>query len=605
LLTLIGIASGPAAWALDQTAPVITAASTTVGPVQFEAIWPDGTRLQAVDVEGWRGDGRGAKIGGRSLFVAPMVRTLRNLSIPARLPGGPFVEFIQGDILPAQVTGTATGESALDDAVLLIRPHESLDLPGLDGRDALQLGAAWVRRLVWARTARRDFRPGTAFYRDQKSQSFQRLKFEPRGVHLLADDKVIQVDWGDLEELHFPAADGWLQHTREQAILCPDVQTSLLRLTTASGMRLTASLDRLHTWSLAQEATRKDTFHFVQPAWSVDVLCVRRDQVREYSLLPPLEVPLSAIEPVRSAHSAVFSRAFSHWTRDGSVLGEPLVSGGREYAWGFGMFGGHELEFPLHPAAARLRMGVGLDGAAGAGGCLRGRIELLSSEPEAARALAVHESQIVVGAARPIEPISVDLPASKAASRIRLVADPVLDCPPNADPYDIRDYCDWLEPCVELRKEPWTAAVSAALPASYPALRGWTLDGLAGRDWRPITVWDATTRPYPSFHRAWILPGFPLTLSREVAVPNSRTTKWNVHIRRSRAAEPACRLDVAVNDRRVGRFAVPEPAADGPTRPFVIDFEPFAGREVRIELRLVPLAGETCVVWGGAEFELP
>src|SRR6516165_6999065 len=87
LLTLIGIASGPAAWALDQTAPVITAASTTVGPVQFEAIWPDGTRLQAVDVEGWRGDGRGAKIGGRSLFVAPMVRTLRNLSIPARLPG--------------------------------------------------------------------------------------------------------------------------------------------------------------------------------------------------------------------------------------------------------------------------------------------------------------------------------------------------------------------------------------------------------------------------------------------------------------------------------------------------------------------------------------
>jgi hypothetical protein len=526
--------------------------------------------------------------------------------MPHRLIEGPFVEFVQGDILPAQVTGAVVGESSLDDTILMARPHERVDLPGAPGRDLVQIRAAWVRRLVWTRSPRRDYQPGTAFRRDQSSLAYQRLKFEPGGVHLLTDDKVANVAWGDLAELHLPLTDWWAMHAREQAVLCPDVQTSLLRLSTGAGMRLTASLDRFHTWTLSRQPTHKDTFHFLQPSWSVDVLCVGREQVRQYVVLPPLEVPLSAIEPARSVHHPVFSRLLSHWTRDGSVLDEPLVSGGREFAWGFGAFGGHALEFTLHPAAARLRTGIGLDRAAGAGGCLRGRIELLNGDRQAAAATILHESQIAIGAARAIVPINVELPSAKDGNRIRLAADPLLDnIPPEADPYDIRDYCDWLEPRVELRKELWAAEVTAAIPASNPALRGWKIDGLVGRDWRPVTVWDGTTRPYPSFHRAWILPGFPLTLSRRIAVPKSGSARLNVNVRRAALTDRSCRLDVAVNDVSVARLALPEPTPQEPTKPVVIDLEPFADRDVRIELRLVPLAGETRVIWEGAKFEAP
>jgi hypothetical protein len=231
---------------------------------------------------------------------------------------------------------------------------------------------------------------------------------------------------------------------------------------------------------------------------------------------------------------------------------------------------------------------------------------LLTGNREAETSTTVHETQIAVGTARAVVPISVDLPSAKEGNRIRLVADPVLDdSPPDADPYDIRDFCDWLEPRIELRKQPWTAAVTAALPASYPALHGWTLDGILGRDWRPITLWDATTRPYPSFHRAWMLPGFPLTLSRKVAVPKIGPAKWNVHVRRAGIADKACRLDVAVNNRSVTKLALAEPTPQEPTKPVVIDLAPFAGREVRIELRLVPLAGETRIIWDGARFETP
>ena len=46
--------------------------------------------------------------------------------------------------------------------------------------------------------------------------------------------------------------------------------------------------------------------------------------------------------------------------------------------------------------------------------------------------------------------------------------------------------------------------MTAAIPASTPSLRGWTVDGVVGRDWQPITLWDSGTRPIPSFHRAWV-----------------------------------------------------------------------------------------------------
>jgi hypothetical protein len=614
LLLFVAVACTPAKSFADQTSTTVDVAAPAHGSSHFEAVWPDGTTREAPDVEGWTGDGRAAKIAGRPLFVSPLVQTLRNTSIPHRQIEGPFIEFVQGDMLPAQVTGTVAGDSSLDDTILQARPHERLDLAGAPGRDLVQVRAAWVRRLVWTRSSRRVYQPGTAFRRDQSSLVFQKIRFELGGVHLLTDDKVAIVDWGDLAELHLPTVDWWRMHAREQAVLCPEMQASLVRLSTGTGMRLTASLDRFHAWTIGQQATCKDTFHFLQPAWSVDVLCVGRDQVRQYVVLPPLEVPLSAIEPASSVHHAVFSRLLSHWTRDGSVLDEPLVSGGRQFAWGIGAFGGHELEFAMHPAAARLRTGIGLDRAAGAGGCLRGRIELLTGDRQvgerqvgdrkAATAMLLHESEIVIGAARAIVPISVELAAANEGARIRLAADAVLDnAPADADPYDIGDYCDWLEPRVELRKDLWTADVTAAIPASHPALRGWTFDGKVGRDWRPVTLWDDTTRPYPSFHRAWVLPGFPLALSRKIAVPKSGPAKLNVHVRRSAITDRACRLDVSVNDVSVANLPLPEPTPQEPTKPIVIDLEPFAGREVRVELRLVPLAGETRVIWEGARFE--
>ncbi len=591
---------GSSALAADE--PAIVAADV---PAQFEAVWHDGARKVAPTIDDWTDDGRKAVISGRKLFSGTdVVRTLRNLSIPYRPVEGPLVEFVQGDVLPGQVTGRTPGTEATADTVLLVRPGRPVDLPGAEPRETIRLRSEWVRRLVWTRAVREDLRPGTAYRRDGSSLAFQRIRFQPDGIHLLTENKVVSFGWDELAELHLPATDWWNMHARELAVLSPDLQSPLVRINAAAGMRLTTSLSRFQIWNRSQRPTLKDTFHVIQPAWSADVLCVQRSNVRQYVISSPLEVPLSAIEPAHSDHQPVFSRLLNHWTRDGNVIGGPLVSGSHEFAWGIGTWGGHVLEYPLTSAAARFRTGVGVDRAAGQGGCVRGRIEWASGGAASDTRQVLRETEILLGNSNNSPPVSVEFPTRTGTPKLRLVSDAVIDgAPTGADRFDIRDFCDWLEPQIDLQREAWTANVAAAIPVSYPSLAGWKIDGALGRDWRPVTQWDVTTRPYPSFHREWVLPGFPLTLKRTIVVPKSGPARWNVQVRRTSRAAAGCRLDAFVNQRPIARVPLADVLSDGQIQPLTIDLAGFAGREMQIELRLVPLAGETRIVWEGAEFE--
>src|SRR5262249_11383999 len=155
-------------------------------------------------------------------------------------------------------------------------------------------------------------------------------------------------------------------------------------------------------------------------------------------------------------------------------------------------------------------------------------------------------------------PFSVDLPGGAGTTRLRLISDSVLEgSPGDADRFDIRDFCDWLEPWLELRREAWSSSVVSATPGSYPTLVGWTVDGAVGRDWKVGTLWDPTTRPYPSFHRVWILPGFPLALKRTLTVPRSGTGRWIVRVHRAGSSAAACRLDAFVSQRPIAKLPLP------------------------------------------------
>ncbi|MBS0264885.1 MAG: NPCBM/NEW2 domain-containing protein [Planctomycetes bacterium] len=569
----------------------------------FEAIWLDGTRKSATAIENWTGDGSQATLAGRKLFASPdYVQSLRNTTLPQRPATGPFIEFVQGDIFSGALVGRIPSADPAAEPVLLVRPEMPVDLRGADRRETISLRADWIRRIVWTRDAREQLRPATVFRRDGSSLEFQRLRYQPDGVQLLTDNQVVHCPWDELAEVHLPAVPWWNLYAREVAALSPDLQSPMIRLTTAAGTRMTTSGARFQLWNRSPQPTLADSHHVIQPAWSHDVLCLRRADVRQYLVTSPVSVPLSVIEPVRSVHQPVFSKLLNHWTRDGSARGGPLLSGGQEFRWGIGVCAGHELDFPLPASATQLTTGLGLDQAAG-GGCIRGRVEWASGKSTDDRRV-LYETEVLTGRGTNARTCSVELPGPEGdAATLRLIADAVTtDAPSTADPFDIRDFCDWLEPRLVLRPETWQTRVAAAVPASYAALSGWKIDGQLGRDWKPLTQWDAAARPYPAFRHEWVLPGFPVSLTRVLNVPRTGSLRWQIQMHRaSRAA--GCRLDLSVNQRPIIRQPLAELGGEGPPAPLTIDLAGYAGRQLQMELRLVPLAGETRIVFAGANFE--
>ena len=121
-----------------------------------------------------------------------------------------------------RVTGRDPNADPTAETVLLARPERPVDLPGSEPRETIHIRSAWVRRLVWTRAVREELRPGTAYRRDGTSLTFQRIRFQPDGLHLLTEDRVATFAWDELAEVHLPPSDWWSLYARELAVLSPD-----------------------------------------------------------------------------------------------------------------------------------------------------------------------------------------------------------------------------------------------------------------------------------------------------------------------------------------------------------------------------------------------
>src|SRR5690606_19845196 len=166
------------------------------------------------------------------------------------------------------------------------------------------------------------------------------------------------------------------------------------------------------------------------------------------------ELPRSAWEPAEVSQRHELGGGWT-WQRDRNVQGGPLRSAGENHGWGLGTHAQCSLTFELPPLARRFRGRVALDELAGSGGCARARIYLNSQETS-----PVFSSDTLIGSHDVVEIAAIDLPlpskpapaaSGERAGRPRvtmtLVSDAVYeDRPKGADPFDIRDLVDWLEP---------------------------------------------------------------------------------------------------------------------------------------------------------------
>ena len=449
----------------------------------------DGQRISGPAIWDWDTSGAILKLNGHPL-PGPRnpVRWLRDDTLTVAQTPKAFVEMISGDCLPGTLLGASLDrEQSANVAIpahLVVRP--SVRLRDSDGHalHEVRVLARMVRRIMWQRIPQGRCLPGTLLRRNGQRIAFRGHRFLRAAVQLLAESAVTEVPLDEIAELHLPQIDPWKTYYEELAALAPDLGVRLFQIETSSGLIATSSTTRFQLVTYSDSAGPNSWYHLIQPAWSLDAFAVPHREIHLHRYFTADEVPLSRIAPVWAKNRSAL-HAGLRWQVNRNVNGRPLQNGEDAFGWGFGVHGRSELKFPLPSTARGFRTRMKLDRAVADGGCVRTVVTLSAGGPEEdiARYKTLRElyrSKVFIGSKTVLDSGDMPLPAAgeNQARLLTLAVDPVnVGRPKGADPLDIRDTLNWLEPVVLLDKKTLAAEVRRSGARAIPAWKGWTLEG--------------------------------------------------------------------------------------------------------------------------------
>jgi hypothetical protein len=353
--------------------------------------------------------------------------------------------------------------------------------------------------------------------------------------------------------------------------------SGVVRAETRAGIRVTTPRSR---WRPAQGTAAP--MIMTQPSWSLQPLFLPIAAVSEIAVFAPTEAPLSWLEPARATQRSAFGSSW-HWQADRNVQGGPLDTAGPAVGWGFGVQARTELAFPLCAGVQAFRGRVGLDRAAGNGGCFRA-----SLYADDASTPTLWASDVLVGSGTWADCGSVPLTGPGGIKELVLVADDAhRDRPAGADPFDIRDVVDWCDPLLVLDQASVMSQVGARLPFIVPAWTGWTATPAAGGTVKMVPAIDPiVVSERAGWAAATVAEGGPLHLTREW--PALRPQDAHLVIAASAVGKASGAIEVLVDGRR-WELPLPERSDKYPAVSFVL---PLAGRaEGPLAVEIVVPAG--------------
>jgi len=566
---------------------------------RYLAVFEDGKRLFGERLFEWHDPRSQPRLDSTRLFVGGnKLRWMRDLSHNRKQrPPAAFVELLGGDRLPGEVVGFSPGAGlyrpgATGPPHLMVRPSTGYAFPGEPDLRTIRVVADVVRRIVWkADRHERPWRPQTLFFRDGRQVRYRSMRWESDGMRVLLEDGARTVRFDELVEIHFAARDSWRLHFRQLAVLAPAGDERLIRVETAGGLIATGSDARFVPAHHHGEHEPQRWYHMLQPAWSLDALWVHFPSIHTWKFFAPHEMPLSRLLP-----SGVWERSFLgrgwRWQVNRSVHGEPLQSGGQRHGWGLGVHALCELEFRLPPFARRFRTKIGLDHQSGGGGCVRAKI--LAGSVDREEQSLLFDSGFLIGSERGVDTGDlVLLPDPESGMTLTLLADPAHDeRPTGADPLDIRDSLDWLEPLVTLDPQRVREETRRHKRAWIPAWEGWELIS-DGDDYRLQTLWHADHPEKEPVHLATVLANSSLVLQRSIEPPEEM--RWLLVQAFRLDEEEAGRLEVLLDGEVVGQLKIPR---DEPGQaPLAIALPDRDADELDFQLRLQPRRGPVRIVW--------
>jgi|GEM_PF-1035590 len=541
-------------------------AEPTPPAARYVGRWTDGSEASADGVENWHDLRAQPRLAGRPLFDAqPEIRWLLQTRFAPPEEPEAGVEFFGGDLLPGRVVGLPPEPDPEPSAGvtaghwLHVVPSVPVDWPEASASAPLLVSTRWIRRIWWQRP-KQAYEPGSLLDRQGRRVKFRSLRFGQEEVRVLTTDGIQQFPYEALAELHLPAQDPWEAWLEQVAVLAPEGKTRLMQLETRQGLRATASWQRMQIYHRGNPNDANGWYQMIQPAWAQRPIWTPFREIRLWCFYRPEEVPLSRIHPFGYRQTSAWGGPWPMRV-DRNVEGGPLASGGREFAWGFGLHATAELEFLLPRWVRAFRSRLGLDHLAGQGGCVEAAVEMASPSPQ-----ILYTSPLLIGSSDVLDTGRLELPPpgeGHSAGRrllLRVEANPA-QTPRGADPWDIRDHFNWLEPMVELDAEKLPAELLQRMGRLVPAWEGWTVrpeGALRG----PLlvnllnTLWQEHR---PMHQRRYILavaaPGATIRISRKMFIPPEKDILY-IGVWRAESVPPTT-VDLLVDGQLVGSLEAP------------------------------------------------
>lgn len=572
---------------------------------QFSGALADGTTFKGLQIGDWNDSKAQPKLMEASAQGQPKqiallfdtknpVRWLLNESAGPVGPAQAFVEFFGGDRLPGRVTEYHFGNESPAQrlpAHLIVKPDTAFLPPGWPARPGLRIRARSVRRIIWEPRAGATYAPATVYFQDGRQMSYRSLYWNNNSVKLLLKEGGVQtIPLNAIAELHLPARNCWQVYYETLAAVNPECSSRMMRVETTSGLTATTSLERFFPVGEHQ---------LIQPAWSIDPVWVLHKHVCWRRFFSPQEVPFFLLEPVRVEQRSSIRGAGS-WQLDRNVKNRLLRGGKKIFGWGLGTHAYCALEFELPRAARAFRTRVGLDDEVLHGGCARGAVYLNRAEGK-----PLWQTPLLIGSSAVIDSGAVALGnATPERKSLVLVSDPAqADTPPGADPFNIRDMVNWLEPQLELDLPGLRAEVARLLPATIPAWQGWTVSSPKEAGLTISARLDATDASERSYQPEVGVARGPLVLRQHLPIaPKQKFLCLSVLRYPQTPALPPSWIEVRVDGKLAGQFAVPDRLA-GSSPPQLVPLEKYQGRPaVLLEVDYYPSQARERIQWHGLEF---
>lgn len=562
---------------------------------EYVARFADGTRAVDAQVVDWHDNQARTTLAGKPLFdPANPVRWLRDTTADPAPSPAMYVEFYGGDLLPGEVVDVhhQTGPWDTQGECLLVRAHVSWNAQVQPSRLLMRVLPGWVKRIVWQPQTNHRYQAGTLFYRDGRRVAFRSAHLMPGKVRLLRDRGIEEVPLRDVAEIHMPRADFWDRYFRQLNVLASSLEGRLVYLETSQGLRVTTSTQRFRAGG--SPGRPQDWTQVVQPAWSLDSLNLRFEDIACWRFFAPHEVLLSAPDFVEHVQRSLLEGGWQP-QRDRNVVGGHLAAGGEQYGWGWGVHAHCELRFELPAGARRFETRVGLDQQAG-GGCVVARVVGCARGEKLDAGRVLYESPVLAGPAAEVQRAEADLASLPSPVDLYLVMDAAhANRPPGADPLDVRDHADWLEPLVTLdpawlRREVWRRAAEMV-----DAWAGFSRDEMPPAPVVLVSRWDDLDPTEPHY-RLDVVPRHPfLAVTRRVQV--SPASRWLiVSASRHNEADPSL-LHVLVNDRLVARYDVPARTSRADPPPLHVPLDEWLSQQVQVSIVHLPGGPKAAVHW--------